>query len=40
MIGALEKYYIRIGMKRKQVHRLLGEPDTSEGQTDVYDIGT
>jgi len=39
MIGALEKYHIRIGMRREQIRKLLGEPDSIVDQIDVYDIG-
>lgn len=39
MIAALEKYHIRVGMKREQVRDLLGEPDKTLDHADIYDIG-
>lgn len=39
MIEGLEKYYLKTGMERAKIHNILGEPDTINGQTDIYDIG-
>ena len=40
MIKELEEKYIRLGMSRQQIITLLGEPDTSTKNIDIYEIGT
>jgi hypothetical protein len=38
MLGALDKY-LRVGMPRAEVQLLLGPPDHSEADRDVYELG-
>jgi hypothetical protein len=39
MLGALERKHLRVGMPRKDVEALLGEPDIREPVRDIYELG-